>query len=84
MDTVGFEQDMILSQFLAAGQDFLPFDETYSLSNTSDLLVPVYIIDDNFLESVEIVRIVFESNSTLSNNEYFLVIDDNDRKSDLE
>lgn len=66
--------------FNTAGQDYTPVDETYNLSSSATVFISVNITDDNLVESVEYIGIMVESNVTLTSTQYFLFIENNDRK----
>ena len=66
--------------FITAGQDYIPIDETYNLSSSATVFVSVNITDDNLVESVEYVGIMVENNITLTSTQYFVFIENNDRK----
>lgn len=58
----------------------MPIDESYNLSSSATIFVSVNITDDNIVESLEYVGIMVESNITLTSSQYFLFIENNDRK----
>ena len=66
--------------FITAGQDYTPIDETYNLSSSATIFISVNITDDNLVESVEYIGIMVENNITLTSDQYFLFIENNDRK----
>lgn len=64
----------------AAGQDYLPLDEAYDLSSSAVILTSINITEDDFLESLEFLGIMIESNVTVPMTQYLVLIEDNDRK----
>lgn len=61
--------------------DYISIDETYILSSSAAALdVALSIIDDEALEGLEFLTVVFESNVSLSATSLLVFINNNDRK----
>lgn len=75
-----YNNNCLCVYYTTAGQDFLPIDDTFNLTRSASIVVTVNITDDDFVESHEYVGVGFESDVTLNSSQYFLFIEDNDRK----
>ena len=61
--------------------DYISIDETYILSSSAAAVdVALSIIDDEALEGLEFLTVIFESNVTLSATSLLVFINNNDRK----
>ena len=61
--------------------DYISIDETYILSSSAAAVdVALSIIDDEALEGLEFLTVIFESNVSLSATSLLVFINNNDRK----